>query len=507
MTRQAAASGTGGAVREQVARRRGIPGPPPPWHRTGGLDSLFLLPGADTPRPSASVSVVIPAWNSEGTIAACLAGLARAAQRVAGRVPVEVIVVDDGSRAEISGYVPPFTFAVDIHLVRVGHRGQSRASNTGAARAAGDILVFCDSDMVLNPWSIDSLVTGLDQWPDALCFGFRESARPGAPVPLLPSGDNRFRFDLPGTPTSMFAATRNLEDLTSGRRLAPPGRTRWHLARMVYGCLLACRRREFLELGGFDGRFVRWGYNDTELAARWIASGRPVVPVFTAGGLHIDHAPRHPLQWRMAGQSAALYERSLGEGWRRDDLATAPVEEVRHVPGRGAGADPGEPRIHSRDVARAAAGLGDLILFERACGEQVADAVRDPRLARDALRALRLSGAEQYFDHDPVPAGPPDLMFEVGLLAAACGDTGRARAALADAAKAANWLTGGTARQLLRQPPARPLRLARTHARLGIARAAATGALAAALADGTGRFREPVRAVLEDIPLTDRRVY
>ena len=234
-----------------------------------------------------------------------------------GRCTVEVFVVDDGSPIAAADVLDRTSLGLDVRAVRVQHAGQAQASNAGALLGTGDIVVFCDSDMVLNPWSLGQIARALTIDGRALCFGFRENADPGDPRidpaaigrglhaddVLLLGDDNRLRFDVPGYPSSLFAATRQLQDLTGGRCALPPGHMTWSLPNMAFGCLLACRRADFLDIGGFDGRFVNWGYSDTELCARWIASGRPLLPVFTANALHVRHAPRDPRQWRLAGEN------------------------------------------------------------------------------------------------------------------------------------------------------------------------------------------------------------
>ena len=294
----------------QVAR--GLPDPLP-WVRDGGLDVRYLDRCQVTARPARMISVVVASWNSESTLAACVSAIARAAALVAGECAVEIIVVDDGStRPAADGLIG--TSDVDLQVIRVAHGGQALASNTGALHAAGEVLLFCDSDMLLNPWTLRDIRRAIACWPDALCFGFREdvaatnprvdpaffSTGPGLSSAFHLADDNRFTFDTPGVPMHLFAATRHLRDLRGFRRIRPPGRSSWWLSRMAYGCIIACSRSRFLQLGGVDGRFTIWGFNDTEFATRWIASGGVLLPVFTANGLHVRPS-RNPRQWRDAG--------------------------------------------------------------------------------------------------------------------------------------------------------------------------------------------------------------
>jgi glycosyltransferase involved in cell wall biosynthesis len=93
---------------------------------------------------SFGVSVVIPLYNKETTIA-------RAVQSALDQqgVPVEVIVVDDGSRDASVAALAPFGDA--MRLLRQENAGPSAARNAGAAAARQRYLVFLDGDDVLRP--------------------------------------------------------------------------------------------------------------------------------------------------------------------------------------------------------------------------------------------------------------------------------------------------------------------------------------------------------------------
>ncbi|WP_440087228.1 glycosyltransferase [Streptosporangium sp. LJ11] len=96
--------------------------------------------------PRLRVSVVIPAHDCQEALERTLAGLA--AQTYPAHL-MEVVVADDGSDPPLR--VPEITPA-NTRLVRVpdGRWGRGWARQTGAAAAAGDILHWVDSDMILD---------------------------------------------------------------------------------------------------------------------------------------------------------------------------------------------------------------------------------------------------------------------------------------------------------------------------------------------------------------------
>ena len=89
------------------------------------------------------ISVIIPTRNRNHTLGRCLASLKKSTHP-----PCEVIVVDDCSKENCSSIVESFGFRT-IRLDEP-HEAES-ARNRGAQLAKGDILVFTDSDMVLQP--------------------------------------------------------------------------------------------------------------------------------------------------------------------------------------------------------------------------------------------------------------------------------------------------------------------------------------------------------------------
>ena len=92
------------------------------------------------------VSVIVPVYNSEKFINACIDSLL--AQTYS---EIEVIVVDDGSidstPEKLSNYIDDHR----VHIVKQENRGVSVARNTGLAFASGEFVAFIDSDDIVHP--------------------------------------------------------------------------------------------------------------------------------------------------------------------------------------------------------------------------------------------------------------------------------------------------------------------------------------------------------------------
>ncbi len=87
------------------------------------------------------VSVIVPAYNAEQTLAACLMALF-----AVDYSDYEVIVVDDAS----TDRTPAIAAAYPCRLVRLtGNRGAGEARNQGVCQAQGEIIAFTDSDCIV----------------------------------------------------------------------------------------------------------------------------------------------------------------------------------------------------------------------------------------------------------------------------------------------------------------------------------------------------------------------
>ncbi|WP_436759577.1 glycosyltransferase [Streptosporangium sp. V21-05] len=117
--------------------------------------------------PRLRVSVVIPAHDCQEALDRTLAGLA--AQTYPAHL-MEVVVADDGSDPPLR--VPEITPA-NTRLVRVpeGHWGRGWARQTGAVAAAGDVLHWVDSDMILDREHVEAHMRWHHLAPYAVVMG------------------------------------------------------------------------------------------------------------------------------------------------------------------------------------------------------------------------------------------------------------------------------------------------------------------------------------------------
>jgi glycosyltransferase involved in cell wall biosynthesis len=189
-----------------------------------------------------TISVVIPAYNAAAHLPRCLQAI-----RSSTQAPLEVLVVDDGSKDETEPIALSYGATV---LSTEGRTGPAFSRNLGAKAAAGDVLFFLDSDVCVHPETLYKVSQSFDSDPqlDALMGS----------------------YDHAPASQDFISQYRNLMHAYVHHTGAERASTFWS------GCG-AIRRSVFLEHSGFDEGYKRPAIEDIELGYRLIRAGRKIV--------------------------------------------------------------------------------------------------------------------------------------------------------------------------------------------------------------------------------------
>lgn len=94
------------------------------------------------------ISIIIPVYNQASKLAKCLESITRQSFD-----NYEIIVVNDGSGDNIGSVVEKYKNKLGLKFLYLEqtNQGANVARNRGAAQAKGELIIFCDADVVMQP--------------------------------------------------------------------------------------------------------------------------------------------------------------------------------------------------------------------------------------------------------------------------------------------------------------------------------------------------------------------
>jgi glycosyltransferase involved in cell wall biosynthesis len=221
-------------------------------------------------------SVVIPVYDGEETLAACLHGLR---EQSFPQGEYEVIVVNDGSSDNSAAVAAQF----GVRLLEQDNQGAPAARNLGLAHAHGDWVAFTDADCIPSRSWLASLVAAAEGVSGGTALGAA-----GRTVGYNSTHEAARFVDLMG-------------GLDAARHLSHPSFPFAPSGNMMY-------RRSILErIGGFDSRYCAYDACDLHARARRVQDG-PFPYVAHAVVLH-----RHRGSWPAYWKQQRNYGRGLAQ--------------------------------------------------------------------------------------------------------------------------------------------------------------------------------------------------
>jgi GT2 family glycosyltransferase len=202
------------------------------------------------------VSVVMPVYNAEATLAECLTRLCNSSFP-----DFEVVLVDDGSTDQTRAIAANFPVRV---VPSPGRVGPAAARNVGAQASRGEILFFIDSDVMVRPDSVERVV-------------------------------QRMVVDGVEGVVGVQAASMRHRDVVSQYKNIW---MRWTYLRktgdvpLFYTTAAAIRRDAFLRAGGFDVAYATPNVEDTAFGQKLARLG---IRVRVAPELEVEHVKRYSL--------------------------------------------------------------------------------------------------------------------------------------------------------------------------------------------------------------------
>jgi glycosyltransferase involved in cell wall biosynthesis len=235
------------------------------------------------------ISVIVTTYNREDALDAALRALARQTDR-----DFEIVVADDGSRAETARVVASWASRLAMPVQHVWHahdgfRG-GEIRNRGIRASSGKLCIFLDGDCLAR---------------DDFVATHRRLAEPGWFVTgnrilLSQALTEAVLAEGLAAETWNFAALIREHRRDGANRLLPALRLPLGLLRKfprrnwrgAQTCNLAVARSDLDRIDGFDASYTGWGLEDSDLVVRLLHAGvRRKDGRFATGVLHLWHTP------------------------------------------------------------------------------------------------------------------------------------------------------------------------------------------------------------------------
>ena len=196
-------------------------------------------------RPAGSrpkFSVIVPAFNAELILPACLEALCRQSMPEQN---YEIIVVNDGSTDNTSKIAEQF----DVKAIYQTNRGPAAARNKGVGEARGDIILFTDSDCIPDRGWIQEMTLPFEN-PEVVGVKGAYKTHQTRLAARFSQAEFEDRYDLLQQQTSID---------------------------MIDTYSAAFRKDIFQKTGGFDERFPVANNEDTDFSYRLATAGHKLV--------------------------------------------------------------------------------------------------------------------------------------------------------------------------------------------------------------------------------------
>ena len=117
------------------------------------------------------VSVIIPVYNTEKYLSACIDSVLQQSD-----VSLEIILVDDGSKDSSGNICDNYAEKYDnIKVIHIPNSGPATAKNIGLKQAQGNYIALTDSDDKMEPLMLCKMVSaGYEYDADIICCNYKQ---------------------------------------------------------------------------------------------------------------------------------------------------------------------------------------------------------------------------------------------------------------------------------------------------------------------------------------------
>jgi GT2 family glycosyltransferase len=235
------------------------------------------------------ISVIVLMHNKASMTKTCLEYLAKELDGLEH----EVVLLDNASTEDITSVFDSASLFQQFHVNKTEENlAFSKVNNLGASKASGHWLLFLNNDVLVDPGSIKEMLSALQQ--DAsigivgtkLMFPGRETVQHAGITHMLW-----------GLPLNYGVGACATDSRVNERceRLA------------VTGAMFCLPKKVFLDVGGFDERYI-WGVEDIDLCLKIRGAGMRVLYLPEATGIHFESATLKATRLWETNQNHRIYK-------------------------------------------------------------------------------------------------------------------------------------------------------------------------------------------------------
>ena len=217
------------------------------------------------------ISVIVPIYNRLEHFRALFICLLRQNRQID-----ELIITDDGSSQQILDYIadliPKASFKIKhIYQEDKGFR-KTRALNNGVINSEGELLVFCDQDLIFGEEYIEYMEKNIKKGCFLLCRPISVNEKEKNTILEKIESSNKYEDLLQPLPTHYLVSVNKTLRTDRKRRILNILKLSKRGIKLV-GMSYAVMKSDYLKVNGYDENYNGWGEEDDDFGNRLYVAG------------------------------------------------------------------------------------------------------------------------------------------------------------------------------------------------------------------------------------------
>ena len=217
------------------------------------------------------ISVIVPVYNRLEHLRALFLCLLKQKKQ-----PDELIITDDGSSQTVLDFIgdliPEAKFKVKhIYQEDKGFR-KTRALNNGVRNSIGDLLIFCDQDLIFGEEYIETIAKNIKN--DIFLMGRAHTLKKEEKDFIVENIEkiNSYEEIVKNLPDSYIPTIKRMLNEDKKRRLLKTFKLAKRGIRLV-GMSYALMKDSYIKVNGYDENYIGWGQEDDDFGNRLTVAG------------------------------------------------------------------------------------------------------------------------------------------------------------------------------------------------------------------------------------------